>query len=161
MSITRYDASMEDTRLVEAATSSGRECQSLLDLLQSFQNQPRMARDLKEELVSLEEILAIAVGSIRSSSLYDYTQLDAPFRRCGSVCRELANDVRQLAPKQSNGNLEWAKLRYMDGDIRGFHATLAGYKQTIAIVLAGSNLKSELSRTSPSRYPWDVRLTLP
>jgi len=115
---------------------------SLYQAIKGFQNSPRSIRQLKEELEALGGVLQ-SLQQTAASSNADLNALKLPLLRCGKACGEF-EEVISKCSAHSDGLKksfrDWAKLKYMGGDIDGFKHMLAGYKSTISIALGDANL---------------------
>jgi hypothetical protein len=86
----------------------------------------------------IEELQKVAVDHEK-----DLSTLKLPLLRCGKTCKEFEDVIEKCAPRpdvQRTRIIEWARLRYMGGDISNLKATLSGYKATISIALGGATL---------------------
>ena len=116
---------------------------ALRETIHSYKNHTKTVRDLKHELEALEQTLQLLGATLLNLDGVDFAALEFPLRRCGCACEEF----RQILEKCTRRNNDdkstfrgWLKIRWMGSDINGFKDTLAGYKSTIAIAIAGVNL---------------------
>jgi hypothetical protein len=73
----------------------------------------------------------------------DLSALELPLLRCGNACKEFEQEIIKCSSRSGGSRTsfrDWAKLRYMGDNIDGFRQLLAGYKSTINIALADTNL---------------------
>ena len=116
---------------------------ALRDTIQSFKHHPKYVRDLNDELIALEDVLKLLEQSLISSGEADYAMLQVPIQRCGRSCDEFKQALQKCLKQDSNNRASfrgWLRIRWIGNDIYGFKDTLAGYKSTIAIAMAGINL---------------------
>ncbi len=115
---------------------------SLSQVVDSFQTNKKIIRELKEELEALNGVL----GSLQQAAADNHEQLSGlnlPLFRCGKACKDFEGVIIKCTAHSSGSRTsfrDWAKLQYMGGDIAGFKDMLAGYKSTINIALAEANL---------------------
>ncbi|KAH8426376.1 uncharacterized protein LDX57_004114 [Aspergillus melleus] len=116
---------------------------SLYQLVESFKSSKRAIRDLRDELQSLNDVLKTLKGT--AAELED--ELDAlkqPLLRCGRICQEFEEILKSCTSHSGVDRTsfrDWAKLRYMGGDINNLRTTLAGYKATISIALGSATFR--------------------
>lgn len=119
---------------------------ALRDTIHSYQNHTKTVRDLKNELEALEETLQVlnaTVLSLDGANGVDFAALESPLRRCGCACEEFRQILEKCTGRNDDDKSNfrgWLKIRWMGSDINGFKDTLAGYKSTVAIAIAGVNL---------------------
>jgi Fungal N-terminal domain of STAND proteins len=115
---------------------------SLRQVVDSFQSNKKIIRELKEELEALNGVLEFLQQAAAANS-EDLSGLNLPLFRCGKACKDF-KEVIIKCTNHSGGSRtsfrDWAKLQYMGDDITGFKDMLAGYKSTINIALADANL---------------------
>lgn len=126
-------------RLVVFAFQSGN---TLYRVVESFQNNQRTIRDLREELEALNKVLQSLYETTANADA-DLTALKLPLLQCGKACKEfeaviIKSTAHSGGPRTSFR--DWAKLNYIGDDIVGFKHMLAGYKSTIIIALSDANL---------------------
>lgn len=129
--------------LVGLVALSYQASKALHDTIKSFKQHPKYVRDLKDELDALEGVLLLLEQSLPTSDLDDYQALEYPVRRCGQACEEFQKALQKCSGRDSGNGSSfrgWLKIRWLGSDIHGFRDTLAGYKSTIAIAMAGVNL---------------------
>lgn len=129
--------------LVGLVAFSYQASKALRDTIKSFNQHPKYVRDLRDELSALEDVLLLLEQSLAASGEADYAFLQVPIQRCGRACEEFKQALQKcLKQDHSDGSSfrGWLKIRWMGSDIHGFKDTLAGYKSTIAIAMAGVNL---------------------
>jgi hypothetical protein len=116
---------------------------TLFQLVHSFKSHPARVRHLKEELEALSKVLNSLTETIKATPNLDVSALDLPLKRCGDACKEFEQELLKCS-KRSGGDQksfrDWAKLKYMGGDIDDFTQSLAGYKSTIIIALTDVSL---------------------
>jgi hypothetical protein len=128
--------------LLTLATFALQSSKSLYQAVESFQNNPRTIRELKEELEALDGALQ-SLHETASNSNVDLTGLKLPLLRCGNACKDLEALINKCTTHSGGSRTsfrDWAKLKYMGDNIAGFRNMLAGYKSTINIALGGANL---------------------
>ena len=116
---------------------------ALHDTIKSYHQHPKYVRDLRDELGALEDVLLLLEQTLSTSGEADYAPLESPVRSSGRACEEFAQALQKCSRQnQADGSSfrGWLKIRWMGSDIYGFKDTLAGYKSTIAIAMAGVNL---------------------
>ncbi len=116
---------------------------ALHDTIKSFRQHPKYVRDLKDELSTLEGVLLLLEQSLTTSGAEDYHAIEYPIGRCGRACEEFQQALQKCLGRDDGDTSSfrgWLKIRWMGSDIHGFRDTLAGYKSTIAIAMAGVNL---------------------
>lgn len=116
---------------------------TLTETIQSFQSHPKRVRDLTDELEALSGVLGPLSETIRASPDPRLSSLDIPLLRCGHACEEFQAELLKCSSRSGNSRTsfrDWAKLRYMGGDIDSFRRHLAGYKLTITIALTDATL---------------------
>ena len=115
---------------------------TLFDTFNSFQNNPRTVRELKEELAALSGVLESLHETLKhnESSLL---ALKLPLLSCGKACVEFEKIVAKCtahSQKSKTSFRDRARLNYWGKDIAGFQSLIAGYKSTIMIALADANM---------------------
>ncbi|RDW75434.1 hypothetical protein BP6252_06576 [Coleophoma cylindrospora] len=136
--------------LVALATFALQSSQVLYQTLSSYQSNNKVVRDLKDELESLENVLH-SLNDIAATNEREFAPLANPLLRCGNACREFQDVVTKCSRRSDGAKVsarDWLKMRYMGNDINGFRNILAGYKSTIAIALAGVNMRTTLITNS-------------
>lgn len=136
----------------------------LFETVQSFRNHQRTVRQLATELEALTKVLE----SLQDLAGHDSTiflPLKLPLLQCRRACIEF-EALLITCSRHSKGSRtsfrDWARLRYMDGDITQFVSMLAGYKATVAIALADANLCVHLySQLDAANFCQVARLVLP
>jgi hypothetical protein len=116
---------------------------ALSDTIQSYKSHPQRVRDTISELDALGGVLHSLTETVRSGSEADFAQLRLPLWRCGTACGEFKQEIEKCSSRSGSDKTsfrDWAKLRYMDGNIDVFRQQLAGYKGTINIALTEANL---------------------
>lgn len=116
---------------------------TLYETIRSFQSHPKRVRDLTDELEALSGVLGPLSETIGASSDVNLSSLDIPLLRCGNACKEFQAEIIKCSSRSSNSRTsfrDWAKLRYMGGDIDSFRRHLAGYKLTVTIALTDATL---------------------
>ena len=115
---------------------------TLYQAIQSFKNNQRAIRELKEELEALDGVLQ-SLRQAADDGDADLNGLELPVFRCGKACEEFEAMLVKCTAHSGGSRTsfrDWAKLSYMGEDIAGFRNMLAGYKSTISIALGGANL---------------------
>ena len=116
--------------------------QVLYEAVASFQSNQRIVRELREELEALDGILGSLRETVNNTDA-DLTTLKLPLLRCGKACNDFEAVIVKCTAHSGGPRTsfrDWAKLKYMDGDIVGFKNMLAGYKSTIMIALGDANM---------------------
>lgn len=131
--------------IVALATFAFKSSVSLYQVVESFQNNQRTMRRLKEEVESLNGVLLSLqkVTAGNSADLDGLKGLNLPLLRCGTACKDFEAEIIKCTAHCSGSRTsfrDWAKLKYMGDDIAGFKNMLAGYKSTIIIALGDANL---------------------
>ena len=129
--------------LVGLVAFSCQASKALHDTIKSFRQHPKYVRDLKDELNALEGVLLLLEQSLTTSGAADYYALEYPLRCCGHACEEFQQALQKCRTRDHADGSSfrgWLKIRWIGSDIHGFKHTLAGYKSTIAIAMAGVNL---------------------
>ncbi|OQE13462.1 hypothetical protein PENFLA_c047G07994 [Penicillium flavigenum] len=124
---------------------------TLFSTVQSLRNREKAIRGLREALQDLEEVLKILQDSISTSPFLNSGIIERPLDRCCKACTDFNKLIMQCSEHSTNNHSsirDWAKLRYMGEDVTGFQNMLSGYKSTITIALAYSNV--HLTRTTQS-----------
>jgi hypothetical protein len=128
--------------LLALATFAFQSSVSLYGVIESFQSNKKVIRELKEELEALDGVLE-SLRQATANKVIELPALELPLLRCGQACREFEAAIVKCTA-HSNGSRtsfrDWAKLTYMGDDIAGFKNMLAGYKSTISIALGDANL---------------------
>ncbi|EXJ75896.1 uncharacterized protein A1O5_00404 [Cladophialophora psammophila CBS 110553] len=116
---------------------------TLYEVVDSFRNNSRNIRELKQELEALEAVLS-SLNNIQSDEQIDLSALKLPLLRCGQACRDFA-DIIEKCTARSNGDKssfrDWVMLTYRGKDIVGFKNIIGAYKSTITIALADVNIR--------------------
>jgi hypothetical protein len=116
--------------------------QTLYQVVQSFQSNQRIVRELRQELEALDGVLESLRETVTNSDA-GFTALELPLRQCGKACSEFKAIIVKCTAHSGGTRTsfrDWAKLKYMGDDIDGFKNMLAGYKSTIAIALGDANM---------------------
>jgi len=116
---------------------------TLTETIRSFQSHPKRVRDLTDELEALSGVLGPLSDTLRASADVNLSSLDVPLLCCGNACKEFQAEIVKCSSRSSNSRTsfrDWAKLRYMGGDIDSFRRHLAGYKLTVTIALTDATL---------------------
>ncbi|KAM0625559.1 hypothetical protein ACHAPW_008691 [Verticillium nonalfalfae] len=135
---------------------------TLYQTVQSFRDQPRAVRQLRDELKSLDGVLDSLYDAVEQEEMF-FLPLQLPLRQCGKACSEFEALVVKCTT-HSDGAWpsvrDWMRLRYMDADIRGFTEMLAGYKSTMSVALAYANLRSsKITRAALDEYQDMIKAT--
>lgn len=129
--------------LVGLLTFSYQASKGLRDTINSFKQHPKYVRDLQDELKALEDVLLLLKQSLATASTEDYEALEYPVQRCGHACHEFQQAIQKCVGRDhgdASTFRSWLRIRWIGSDVHGFKDTLAGYKSTIAIAMAGVNL---------------------
>ena len=129
--------------VVGLVTVSCQASKALRDTIHSYRNHTKNVRDLKDELEALEETLQLLNVTSPGLNDADFAAVELPLRRCGCACEEFRQILEKCAGRTDDDRSKfrsWLKIRWMGSDINGFRDTLASYKSTIAIAIAGVNL---------------------
>ena len=128
--------------LLTLAVFAFQSSKTLYQAFENFQDNGRTAREFKEELTALCEVL----HSLQERVEQNDTRLSAlklPLLSCGKVCEEFAAAVSKNTA-QSNGSRtsfrDWARLSYMEKDITGIRSLMTGYKSTFIIALGNAKM---------------------
>lgn len=116
---------------------------TLFSTVQSLRNREKAIRGLREALRDLEEVLKILQDSISTSPFLNSGIIERPLDRCCKACTDFNKLIMQCSEHSTDNHSsirDWAKLRYMGEDVTGFQNMLSGYKSTITIALAYSNV---------------------
>ncbi|KAI1858262.1 hypothetical protein JX265_010930 [Neoarthrinium moseri] len=130
--------------LVAIVAAAAQSSQILYQTVQSFRNHQRAIKQLREELEALVEVLE-SLQILADRDPASFQPLRLPLLQCHQACAEFNALIRSCGRHSGGGRTsfrDWARLRYMDGDVMHFTNMLAGYKSTIAIALADANLRS-------------------
>ena len=114
----------------------------LYQTVKKFQSRDKLIRELRQELQDLQDVLQ-ALQELIDSLDVDLTALEQPLKRCASACtdfNELIESCTQHSTEKHCSKRDWVKIRYMGRGISGFKDMLSGYKSTISIALAYTNL---------------------
>jgi hypothetical protein len=140
--------------LVVFAFQSGK---TLYQTFESIQNNARTVRELKDELIALNDVLKSLEETVQQTET-KLSALKLPLLSCGKACEEFALVVAKCTAHSNGSRIsfrDWARLNYMGKDIAGFRSLIAGYKSTIMIALADANMyvQSRLSQTMLMNHP--------
>lgn len=128
--------------VLDPLTAATQSSSSLYQILQSFQDSERTIRTLRDELDALIHVLE-SLKAVFNDDDPILTPLTLPVRRCSQACQEFEADLLkccELAGGTRASFRDWAKIKYLGGDIRDFTYMLAVYKSTIAIALENLNM---------------------
>ncbi|PIA82978.1 hypothetical protein CB0940_12194 [Cercospora beticola] len=134
------------TAVIGLVPISFQAARALRDTIQSFKNHPRQLRGLFDELEDLINVLGELKSIVHAVGEPSFVLLEAPLRRCDAACKEFTKAL-QDCDRSDQGEFKstftgWLKIRWRGSDINEFKDTLAGYKSTIAIAIAGANLRT-------------------
>lgn len=116
---------------------------SLNELVKSYQRHPKTVRELMQVLEALRGVLNPLAETLKTATEVDLSALRFPLERCIEACTEFEKEIRKCSLRSGGDRTsfrDWAKLRYMGGNIDGFRQLLDGYKMTIGIALTHANL---------------------
>lgn len=117
---------------------------ALRDTIRGIKNHPKQIRSLLEELDGLVVVLEELEYILRTPGEMNLNLLEAPLKRCDCACKEFARALQDCRGRSSGGDRSdfagWLKIQWRGSDINEFKDTLASYKSTIAIAIAGANL---------------------
>jgi hypothetical protein len=116
---------------------------TLFSTVQSLRNREKAIRGLREALRDLEDVLRILQDSIHTSPFLNSGIIERPLDRCCKACNDFNALIMRCSEHSTDNQFsirDWAKLRYMGEDVVGFQNMLSGYKSTITIALAYSNV---------------------
>ncbi|KAJ5166578.1 uncharacterized protein N7482_005359 [Penicillium canariense] len=137
---------------VAALLSLALESSSILfRTLKSLNNREKTIRDLREALQDLEDVLKILQDSISTSPFLNSGVIERPLDRCCKACNDFNALIMKCSEHSTDNRFsirDWAKLRYMGEDVAGFQSMLSGYKSTITIALAYSNVNLTVTTKS-------------
>ena len=106
--------------------------ESLNETVDRFRGHNRALHSLHGELNYLCNVLSsFKEVAGRGSSLA--ATLERPIDRCGQICQEFKQTMLSFNKASRTSFQDWAKLRFMRGDINEFVDTVSGYKSTIVI----------------------------
>lgn len=128
--------------IVALATFAFTSSVSLYQVVESFQNNQRTMRRLKEEIEALNGVL-LSLQGVAAGNPTGLEGLNLPLLRCGKACKDFEVEIIKCTAHCGGSRTsfrDWAKLKYMGDDIVGFKNMLAGYKSTIVIALGDANL---------------------
>lgn len=132
-----------DSGLLALTTVALESSITLRSTIRTLKHQPKIARDLIQELESVSQTLRSLVKTPGTSTNVHLSTLEGPLRRFGHVCKEFELEISKHLP-QSDGSRtsfrDWGKLQYITGDMAGFTQLVAGYKSTFNVALADANL---------------------
>lgn len=128
--------------LIALATLTFELSKSLYTLVKDFKNTQQTVRKLWYRMECLTQVLGTLISAVIDNEA-ELASLKLPLLRCGKICSE-SRDIIRKCMAHSNGQRtsfrDWAKLRYMGGNINDLKTTLTGYKATISIALGGATL---------------------
>jgi hypothetical protein len=115
---------------------------SLYEAVDSYNNHQRNVLQLKGELEALRAALR-SLAELDDDNRPTIKPLVAPLRQCSKVCQDFEVLLRKRTARSGGSKAsfrDWARLRYLGGDITAFASMLAGYKSIILITLADVNM---------------------
>ncbi|KAJ3496184.1 hypothetical protein NLG97_g2847 [Lecanicillium saksenae] len=117
----------------------------LTTALRGLQGHDKRTIALKRELIDLAAVLESLQQTIESNPAIDFDALKSPLHRCGTACKEYGELVARFSKHSGGSKLgniaDWAKQKYLQGDVTDFKDMLAGYKATINIAIANVNIR--------------------
>jgi hypothetical protein len=133
----KRDQEQSQLKLVDSALRSSK---TLYQAFESLQETGRTVRELKLELVALNEVLLILQETLNRTDT-GFSALELPLSSCAKACAEFAAVVARYTANRSKSSFrDWAMLRYLGKDIARFRLLVAGYKCTIIVALADANM---------------------
>lgn len=139
--------------LLAHATFAFRSSVSLHQVVQSFQSNKRIIRELDEELEALDKVLQSLQDAATKNSA-DLTCLNLPLFHCGNACKDFETVIVKCTAHSGGSKTsfrDWAKLKYMRDDIAGFmsaRTSRAVDPRKLQHLSARSRQKGKVSRTS-------------
>ncbi|KAL3433241.1 hypothetical protein BDV09DRAFT_113190 [Aspergillus tetrazonus] len=133
-------------------TTAIQSANALKDTVRRVKEHGKELGRLQHEPQDLSETLSILrqVGGIDASVLAD---LQRPIERCNQSCQEFEDLINKHSTQSTPGFRDWAKLRFMGGDIDRFINALAVHKSTISIGLDQITMRSsKVSNEVPEEY---------
>ena len=100
--------------LLAIATFAFQSSITLYQTVQSFQNHPKVVRNLKEELEALNVVLDSLIKTVKATTDVDLSALDFPLRQCGRACKGCTALSRML-----RGPAAWSKVIEVRAAARG------------------------------------------
>jgi hypothetical protein len=116
--------------------------QALYQVVDSFRNNQRTVRELKEELGALGGVLQSLEQTATSPNI-NFASLKLPLLRCGKACSDFEAVIVKCTLHSGGSRTsfrDWAKLTYLGKNIDGFKNMIGSYKSTISIALGDANL---------------------
>ncbi|KAL7922509.1 hypothetical protein ACQKWADRAFT_292648 [Trichoderma austrokoningii] len=144
--------------LVASAIQAGK---CLHETIRSFQNYERTIRDLRSEIEALIGVLETLQNLVTDEGPM-ISMLKLPVLCCHQTCLEFNAIVIKCTkhtPASSRTSFrDWAKIRYMGGDIRDFKDMISGYTATINIAVGSLNMKNvKMTREALNQYNEMIR----
>ncbi len=115
---------------------------ALYEAIEKVKNNGRSIRELKEETISLTNVLRSLEETLTLSEI-DLSVLQVPLRRCGQLCQELSVLLSKCSAHSDNGRFsirDFFASTYQSKDLTEFRSLIAAYKSTIAVALADANM---------------------
>lgn len=128
--------------VVALTTFAIQSSKALYDAIDKVKNGSRNLRELKDEMSSLENVLASLSETI-SVSEADFTALETPLQKCGQLCQDFAIVLNKCSARSGDGKFSWRDFfnsTYKGKDILDLRSLIGAYKGTIAIALADANM---------------------
>lgn len=116
---------------------------ALHQAVESIKKHPKVIRELKKEVEDLQQVLEELKEVVEKGASLQLSSLSLPLRSCGIACQDFADTIYGCTKNttEAQGSLrDWAKMKYLGGDISSFKETIGSYKSTIQIALGGMNL---------------------
>lgn len=138
--------------LIAIVTATVQSSQALYETVKSFRNHQRTVGQLMRELRGLSKVLESLQVHVQTDETA-FLPLKFPLVQCCQACTEFQALIVKSSLRSSGGRTsfrDWARLRYMNGDVVEFTNMLAGYKATINITLGDANLYVTCSRVGNS-----------
>ncbi|CRG90139.1 hypothetical protein PISL3812_07181 [Talaromyces islandicus] len=138
------------TSLIALTGFAYRTSKSLYQAVDSFQSSKRIIRELREEVISLNQVLeTLAQMAVKYGEQLDNLKL--PLLRCGKACQEFEETINKCvahAGSEKKSFRDWVQLQWRGGNIADLKTTLAGYKSTINIAIGGATFRQAAVTTN-------------
>ncbi|KAL2811546.1 hypothetical protein BDW59DRAFT_177082 [Aspergillus cavernicola] len=104
------------------------------ETVQRFRQRNKTLGRLQNELEDFSRTLFILRQMVDTDASV-VALLQGPIEQCSQLCREFEDSMKAFDTRSKTGFRDWARMKFMAGDINEFIDTLAGYKSTISIGL--------------------------